>query len=545
MLMAEAAKYRRLRAPQEDGQALVEPPRELLPRVVAANRQQLAGLDLDIQGRPLRDLAATARRTLVDKAICYTRQYRDVDFAEAAVRNPSLPMILSGHQPQLFHPGVWYKNFVLGQLAQEVGGIGIHLLIDSDLCRTASIRVPAGSLADPRLESVEFDGPAAEIPYEERFVEDERAFAGFPEHVAEFLRPFVPHPILDELWPLALERRQNVQNLGLRIAQGRHALEARWGNNTLELPQSCICQMPEFCWFVSHIFAHLPRFWTAYNDGLAAYRLANRLRNRAHPVPDLAESDGWLEAPFWMWTKADPRRRPVFARQQGNEIQVTDRNQHSVTLSLSADRDASTATEQLIAMAGRGIKLRTRALATTLFARLLASDLFLHGIGGAKYDQVTDHIGQQFFGFPLPEFATASATLLLPVKHRAAAPNELRRVSRELRELDYHPERFLSRDGAPSANNAADAAKVAAEKRRWIETPLTPENARTRHLAISSANAALQPFVLPQRQQLRNERDAIERRLCDDAILNSREFAFCLFPRDQLRRLLDGYVQTP
>ena len=88
------------------------------------------------------------------------------------------------------------------------------------------------------------------------------------------------------------------------------------GNETLELPQSAVCQLPEFAWFVAHLLAHLPRFWAAHNDALAAYRHAHRLRNRAHPVPDLAESDGWLEAPFWIWTADDPRRRPLFARQQ-------------------------------------------------------------------------------------------------------------------------------------------------------------------------------------------------------------------------------------
>ena len=45
---------------------------------------------------------------------------------------------------------------------------------------------------------------------------------------------------------------------------------------------------------------------------------------------------------------------------------------------------------RLAELSSRGIKLRTRALTTTLFARLVLSDMFLHGIGGAKYDQVTD-----------------------------------------------------------------------------------------------------------------------------------------------------------
>ena len=37
----------------------------------------------------------------------------------------------------------------------------------------------------------------------------------------------------------------------------------------------------------------------------------------------------------------------------------------------------------------RGIKLRSRALTTTMFVRLFLADAFLHGIGGAKYDEVT------------------------------------------------------------------------------------------------------------------------------------------------------------
>ena len=110
-----------------------------------------------------------------------------------------------------------------------------------------------------------------------------------------------------ELWPLTIERNPQQTNLGLRLAQGRHALEETWHNETLELPQSAVCQLPEFAWFVAHLLANLPRFWAAYNDALAMYRRAHHLRNRAQPVPDLAASDGWLEAPFWIWSTDDPR----------------------------------------------------------------------------------------------------------------------------------------------------------------------------------------------------------------------------------------------
>jgi len=159
------------------------------------------------------------------------------------------------------------------------------------------------------------------------------------------------------------------------------------------------------------------------------------------------------------------------------------------------------------------------------------SDLFLHGIGGAKYDQVTDDIARRFFGFSLPEFATASATLRLPIAHPMTRHDSIRDVRRQLRELTYHPERHLSTNGA-----AAEAA--IREKRRWLETEVLPQNARNRHQAIAAANAALQPFVAPRRDQLEHQRHEIERRLAVDSILNSREYSFCLFPREHFARLL-------
>lgn len=532
MLMAEAEAYRRFRAPQEDGQTLVEPPRSTLGDVVERNRQLLAAIEYDVQGRSLADLSASARRSLFNRAVNYTRQYRNVSDRHRAAVAGGGPVILSGHQPQLFHAGVWYKNFVLGSLAAEVGGAAIHLLIDSDLCRSAAIRVPAGAADAPKLDTVAFDLSGDEVPYEERSVCDEAVFNAFAGEVRRRLQMLVAEPLVTPLWSL-LPSAQTTPALGLRMAQARHRLEETFGNDTLELPQSSVCQMPEFHWFVAHLLAHLPRFQAAYNGSLAAYRRAHHLRNRAHPVPDLAEIDGWLEAPFWMWTAEDPRRRPVFARQRDDVLQLTDRHRQTIELTLAAESDAGLAAAELAAANERGVKLRTRALATTFFARFVLGDLFLHGIGGAKYDQVTNEIARRFCGFSLPQYATASATLRLPIAQRSTPLDSLSNIKRELRELQYHPERFVATNGA-----AALAASAISEKLRMLQVTKTPANARARHEAISAANAALQPFVEPQRIALLQQRDQIERRQAVDSILNSREYSFCLFPREHFAQLL-------
>jgi hypothetical protein len=544
MLMDQAAQFQPLRAPQADGQTLVEPPWPSLPAVVEHNRRLLAEVRGDIQGRPLADLAASARRSLVQQAIAYTRQYRDLpsDVIERG-SSEATPLVLSGHQPQLIHPGVWYKNFLLGQLAQRIGGLGIHLLIDSDLCRSASIRVPTGTPDEPRIESVPLDQPAAEVPYEERIVVDRATLASVATRVTQLLSQLVREPVVNQLWPHVLTRHGEQPNLGLCLAQGRHMLEAEWGNVTLELPQSAVCQLPEFGWFAAHVLAHLPRFWTAHNEALADYRAAHHLRNRAQPVPDLAESDGWLEAPFWVWTEDDPQRRPLFARQEDDRLLVTDRQRRTIDLSLSAEGDAADAAEQLVGLAERGVKIRTRALATTLFARLCLSDLFLHGIGGAKYDQVTDAIARRFFGFELPELAAISATLRLPIEHRHADLAGQRALQQQLRDLEFHPERFALRDGTIPADEVSQVAEIAARKQRWIDTPKTVQNARQRHEGIAAANEAIYSHVAHLRTQIECQLDDIERRTRASAILESREYAFCLFPREPLERLLLDALQ--
>jgi hypothetical protein len=303
------------------------------------------------------------------------------------------------------------------------------------------------------------------------------------------------------------------------------------GNHTLELPQSVVCQLPEFARFTAHLLAQLPRFWLAHNESLAAYRQAHGLRNRAQPVPDLGAENGWLEAPFWIWTEVDPQRRPLFAQQQSDRLVITDRHRQTLSLALSDDADATAAVEQLLDIAARGVKIRTRALSTTLFSRLVLGDLFLHGIGGAKYDQVTDQIVRRFFGVVPPHFATVSATLRLPIPRRQAAAHQDRMWQQRLRELRYHPENFVSPDGESSR-------EIIATKLRWVKTAKTAANARERHVAIASANDALQPFVANRRRQLEQEREEFVRVERARAILDSREYSFCVFPRQHFERLL-------
>jgi hypothetical protein len=524
--MGEALQHRGVRAPRENGGKLVEPPLSALGDLIERNVSSAAGYDYDVQGRSLSQLAAQARGELVQAALNYTRSYRDV----AHVAGQSERIFLAGHQPQLFHPGVWFKNFVLSAIARRHAGVGVNLIIDSDTIKTACLRVPGGTPAEPRVESLALDRPTAEIPYEERSIIDRQCLGSFGARAAETTRHLVRDPLVHEFWPLVTQRARQCENLGLSLAQARHQQEGLWGASTLEIPQSQVCSLPAFHWFMCHLLARLPRLWEQYNRSVADYRRANRVRSTAHPVPDLVIEDDWLEAPFWIWDRAHPRRRRLFVRQRGDEIVLSDRRDIEFALALSPEGEAGRAAQQLADLAASGIRLRTRALITTLFARLVLGDVFLHGIGGAKYDQVTDLLIERFFGLKPPEYMTLTATLRLGVAREDVGPQDARRVDQKLRDLTYHPERHLEPGCDPS---------LVSEKRRWIETLPTPDNAKQRARKIIAINEALQPCLSGQRRQLLDERQQIVGGLRAQSMLASREYAFCLFPAEPLRRLMD------
>lgn len=532
-------EYRRLRAPRVDRTALIEPSLDTVGAMVDANVRLAAERDYDVQGVSLEELSRQARDELLAEARRWTSAYRDISM----LSGKSGRIFLAGHQPQLFHPGVWLKNFVLDHVARREGAVAVNLLIDSDTVKSTSLRLPTGTPAEPRAVSVALDRLEPRVPYEERRIVDREQFARFGPHVAQQIAGLVADPLIDTYWPMVLHRAEQTENLGSCLAQARDQLEARWGSQTLQVPQSRICRTRSYCRFVVHLLAQAPRLLDVYNGAVREYRRVHRIRSAAHPVPDLAVQDEWFEAPFWIWTSEDPHRRALFVRQAGDRLVLSDRRNMQFDLPLRADSDATRAVDRLMELASsdetnhRGVKIRSRALITTLWARLVLGDLFIHGIGGAKYDQVTDLLIRRFFGLVPPGFMVVSATLHLPVARRRATPEDARAIRQQLRRLTYHPECFADSSQSPPGTNAS-VSELIESKRHWIRTPQTAENAQIRYGRIRQLNEALQPWVATQREELLRQQEQTARALRVEDVLARREYGFCLYPEETFRDFL-------
>ncbi|MFM9197144.1 MAG: hypothetical protein ACKOWG_15645, partial [Planctomycetia bacterium] len=450
--------------PSASGGRLLDPPlddtadatgRSIEARV-ANNRQLLAAFDTRSGDMKLWELVAATRREVLAVATEYTSSYREVDRPVDVADWIARPLVMGGHQPELFHPGVWLKNFALDAYARRLGGTAINLVVDTDRCATTSVGVPVGTPREAHLEQVAFDHPAPEMAWEERGIIDADCFASFGERADRLLRPLEPDAILRRWWPLVVERAGESHRLGLAIAQARHILEGRLGLETLELPVSELVRLPTVMVFMGWLLAHADRLHEAYNAALADHRRRHRVRGRGRPMPDLAvqfdatASTPWLELPWWIWSRDDQRRRRVFANTgTAGMLVLSDMETLRVELPISADTSPSRWVDALSRLEGHGLRLRPRAILTTLVARMIVADVFVHGIGGAAYDLLTDDIVRRLTGCDPPRHAVVTGTLRLPVdglfpgfatEDPAAALADLHQ---QIRDLQFHPERHL------------------------------------------------------------------------------------------------------
>ncbi len=502
------------RAPSEDGAVTAEPPLQEVGRLLAVNRRRLRGDDHRLWQGAARISAISAARQFM------ARRGEPVPDANGT------GLLMAGHQPELFHPGVWIKNFALNGLARRHGLTPLNLIVDNDTLKTTALRLPvpaAVQSAHPHAVSEPFDRWTGEIPYEERPILDPVLFADFAERAGERLRGWGYSPMLPDFWAEARREAERGPLLGECFAAARRTYERRWGCHNLELPVSLLCQTEPFAWFACNLLADLPRFHADYNACVHDYRKRHGIRSRNHPVPDLAEEDGWLEAPFWGWRAGAARRGRLFARVQSDGIALRIGDEIWPTLPL---KDAATAWME---REHQGLKVRSRALTNTLYARLFLSDLFIHGIGGGKYDELTDDLIQRFYGCEPPEFLVLSATRLLPLPTANVRPDDHSRLARELRDLRWNPQRHLPEGDAGLRN-------LAARKQELIETaPTGAAGKLERFLELRAVTTRLAAPLTASVNGLREKLVDTDRGLEANAVLSRRDYSFCLYPEETLR----------
>jgi len=492
----------RYKTPKNNGEICLWPPANQISHDVQANLDLFAQTEIEILGRPLRHWRKTARRDVMN----WSRKYHKKLNLPIPNYPSDPPLLVTGHQPGFFHGGILAKYLLLDSLTHSTGGAALNLVADSDLPRHIALRIPTIRDDGFVLQEIAFPSIDLHIPLEYQPLPKLTEFHSFLEtlqnlKVAESLDKSIKYlvRVLDDIYP-------QVQTLTDLLV----LLNQRWAVNLtmqwFDLPVSHLAQSSAFLIFVADMILRAGQVRLCYNTSLRQYRRIHKIRTASQPLPDLQGSDNPAEAqelPLWIFQPNRPRQ-PLW---------------------IQADQNA------VILKAGR----------TT-------ADYFIHGIGGARYDHVTDEFIRQFYQINPPSFATATATVYLPISRgpdRSEAMNNLRHARTQLRDLNYNPQRYMA-EGADrlSDSESENLKKLVSERAKAIRTSDRlrrdgGDSSRRRRIfdTIHQLNADILALTPGLSQKFSQQLAHAESQATQAGITNDREYFFGLIPNEDLKNL--------
>jgi hypothetical protein len=491
------SRYADWKAPSQDGELLVWPAPAQLRRQTLENQRHLASCAVTLQQLPLHELRRRVRAFIG----------HDLD----------RPLVATGHQTELFHPGVWVKDVLIDTLASALDGTALHLAVDTDQVKHLHLRWPGVSLPvsdDERLISaawsalVDSPSPMHLRRLRERIDED------FPRLG---VKPMLPE-WLGQMQRLSLEQ----SDLSRALTNAGHFVDWELGLRHHSLLASPLWSSDAFLVFAHHLVAHADRFAGDYNRALDDHRAATAGRDPNRPMPNLLVTADSVELPLWLDDlRTGERSRPTaFRSDAGWTLTLVGGEEFVFDPALDADTAAANLRTFLASTEHR---LAPRALTLTTFMRMCVVDQFVHGIGGARYDQVTDRLIHRHFGIEPPRFSVTTATLLFPTalqRERTCIPCVLHQGHRALHDVLGERKRELVAAIATAPRRSRERQQLFFQMHRELK------------------DRALETGLVEQWRQRLD--DARHRAMLEQDEF-SRELFYVVQPRDRLEQMIERY----
>jgi hypothetical protein len=479
----------------------------------------------------IRELRGAARSQIALLADDYCRSYLPALEGTTDPRNRSIdqdpPWIVGGHQPELFHPGVWFKNILIDQLAKETNSLGFHAIIDHDLLRSASVRVPARdpdrNMAFATTVPLPLSRPTTPDPYlpwnDWRI--DPSQIDEASQQIQRALRSIgLKQSMVPDFFQQLRTTGPDI-DAAQALSQVRHRIEHRHGISNREFPMSQLCRTVSWRVFLTHCVANASELHAIYNHCLDEYRNAEGITNPTQPVPRLGRQESWVELPFWLRLPGQYARHRMWVECESARCRVA-----------AQPNDYGRVRDWNDGFPDDSWIIWPRALMTTLFLRVFLADLFVHGIGGGQYDRLTDRIIERFLRIQPPKFVTCTATLWLEFSEiEELTEDHLARLSADL-EREHHmlrsaPERFLNLDHT-------NEKRLWENHRHWIASIPPRGQRKSWHAEMKGLKSSIAAAVEDHRIDWQRRKQAHDGLLSQRRILQSREFAYILFGEQNL-----------
>ncbi|MDX9910589.1 MAG: hypothetical protein RBS39_02020 [Phycisphaerales bacterium] len=459
------------------------------PSVDTPNEDGALALTLDPEPRSWRGMVRTP-----------PSDARSRRFREQLALPTNMPIVMSGHQAQLWHPGILAKLFAAQSLARRTGAAIAWLVVDHDHSRPFQTRLPA---RDEHARLRNLDWP----------LDGER---GAHPSVPLEARAITPHdPTLPRGWSLdgpfgaradelvaSMSRHSSAPNAAVQVTRATLDLL----DDVLGVPapivvyDSDLARTDLFAEIIERARTRPQAMHSIYNDVVARFPQAELRALRTDP--DLGH-----ELPLWK-------------RVAG----------HGTTALFESDLDDLPPEAML-----------PRALLTTGMMRLAGCDLFIHGTGGRLYEPVNDAwlprwLSADQTNAGLAPFTTASADLPLDLPGELVTLSDAARARWRAHHARHHPIELGDADAQRERDalvaQIARAPRASTERRalyarlhelldrhaRAQESRLTAMGEHARDLTHAASDAELRtdrtwPFFLHPHERLAALRNAIDARL--------------------------------
>jgi hypothetical protein len=441
---------------------------------------------IDPPGRLWRSLVEPAPGArLFDRDLAAWR----VDFRRELGLPDDRPIVATGHQTLLWHPGILAKYLAVEAATAGTAFGRANLVVDQHADGFGSFPVPTrrddGSLTTRWLQLTR-ERPRVPMALHPVFR---------PQSLPVTWNPAIPS-VRDGVAAIveAITAHQDAPNAAMQMAGALQDLMRRW---VREMPQVSASQMLHTSLarrLLESMVEDPQRCVVAYNDAVDAVPEAG--------IGRLLVRDDYVELPLWR------------ARETGERMRAY-------------DGDVERWLED-----GAAPPLFPRALMLTALVRLGMCDLFVHGTGGAIYDRAMEEWLLRWLGVMPAARAIASATLRLPLSPPTDAAVPSLEVARTTARRAWHD---------PESIDAGSSARPGEGKRELLRRLETlPRDSMARRKLFHEMHGALAEMRQARSEQLHDTRRQLlraERQALERPIIDRRSWPFPLYAQTAIDAL--------
>ncbi len=315
-------------------------------------------------------------------------------------------IIMTGHQPIIFYPGIFIKLILADEVARKFNGNAYYLVLNHD---TESIYWKyIDFIKGEYIRREILLNSSKQILLNQNFTSFKKnlLISYLKEWQYKLYHIFAPHQVpqiqyfLEESISI-LQITDKIYEFSVKINE---KLIEYLGLKIQPLYVSDLSNTKSFLFVVELLKKNYKKFLSIYNQSLEEFRKKNQIKNPLYPFRNLKEN----ELPFW---KSD--------------------GFYKETLTLN---------DKI-----HGGMIFPKAFSLSLCIRLFLSDLMIHGLGGNIYDQVTKKILNEFFSTEISPHIIVTTTLPLPLKASIPIISESsKKIKSTIRKHHFNPEIFLN-----------------------------------------------------------------------------------------------------